>query len=147
MIGPVGADCADGLARLHASAFDRPWDAASMGVLMASPGVFALTDAAEQGFILIRVTVDEAEILTLAVSPNARRRGLGRDLVQAAVNEAERRGAESLFLEVAADNTAALALYQRTGFRPAGRRTGYYARTEGVAVDALVLKKPLPSSA
>ena len=148
MIVQVGADRARDLATLHASAFNHPWDAASLTVLLASPGVFALADDAAQGFILIRVAVDEAEILTLAVMPDARRGGLGRDLVQAAATEAARRGAASLFLEVAADNDAAIALYQRAEFQSAGRRKGYYARDGAEAVDALVLKKPLsPPSA
>ena len=145
MIAQVGADRAEDLAALHASAFDHPWDAAALAALLAAPGVFALADDTAQGFILIRVVADEAEILTLAVSPGARRRGLGRDLVEAAATEAARRGAESLFLEVAADNDAAIALYRRTDFQPAGRRKGYYAKAGAGAVDALVLKRPLSS--
>ena len=129
------------LAALHADAFDHPWDAASIGDLLTSPGVIAFAD--EHGFILIRVAVDEAEILTLAVSPSARRQGLGRRLVASAVETAAAEGAESLFLEVAADNAAALALYRSAGFAPAGRRVGYYARAAGPPIDALVLKKPL----
>ena len=91
------------------------------------------------GFILIRVVADEAEILTLAVRPAARREGLGARLVEAAVVRAAARGAERMFLEVAEDNVAARALYARTGFVEAGRRRGYYARADGSREDALVL--------
>ncbi|PQZ78439.1 MULTISPECIES: GNAT family N-acetyltransferase [unclassified Brevundimonas] len=125
------------LAVIHAEAFDAPWDAASLAALLASPGVFAIKDG--DGFILIRVVADEAEILTLAVRAAARRSGLGGRLVQAAVVRAAALGAERLFLEVAEDNVAARALYARTGFVEAGRRRGYYARADGSREDALVL--------
>ncbi len=125
------------LAALHAEAFDAPWDAASLSALLTSPGVFAVAE--EDGFILIRVVADEAEILTLAVRPAARRGGLGGRLVAAAVVRAAALGAERMFLEVAEDNVAARALYARAGFNEAGRRRGYYARADGSREDALVL--------
>ncbi len=125
------------LAAIHAEAFDAPWDAASLTGLLASPGVFAVEEA--DGFILIRVVADEAEILTLAVRPAARRSGLGARLVEAAMVRAAALGAERMFLEVAENNVAARALYTRAGFVEAGRRRGYYARTDGSREDALVL--------
>jgi [ribosomal protein S18]-alanine N-acetyltransferase len=124
------------LAEVHAKAFDGSWSPQAFSDLLASPGVFALGDA--QGFILCRVVLDEAEILTLAVVPEARRAGLGRDLVRAAARVAADRGAERLFLEVADDNAAARALYAGLGFEPSGRRCGYYARPGGDPVDALL---------
>lgn len=129
---------AGGLAVLHAAAFDEPWGATALRDLMSQPGGFALGRAGE-GFILCRVVADEAEILTLATSPDRRRRGLGRRLVEAAAGTAGRMGATRLFLEVAEDNAAARALYDRTGFVEVGRRRGYYARPGGPSVDALVL--------
>lgn len=127
----------DALAAIHAEAFDAPWDAASLSALLASPGVFAVEEP--DGFILIRVVADEAEILTLAVRPAARRSGVGGRLVEAAVVRAAALGAERMFLEVAADNVAARALYTRMGFAEAGRRRGYYARSDGSHEDALIL--------
>lgn len=127
----------DVLAAIHAEAFETPWDAASLSALLASPGVFAVEEA--DGFILIRVVADEAEILTLAVRPAARRGGVGGRLVEAAVVRAAALGAERMFLEVAADNVAARALYARMGFAEAGRRRGYYARSDGSHEDALIL--------
>ena len=125
------------LAALHATAFDAPWKAGEIAQLLAGPGVFVVAEP--DGFILIRVVADEAEILTLAVRPSARRGGLGRRLVEAAVVRAAALGAERMFLEVAEDNVAARALYARTGFTEAGRRRGYYARADGSREDALVL--------
>ena len=127
----------EALAALHAEAFDTPWDAASLTALLDSPGVFAVEQP--DGFILIRVVADEAEILTLAVRPAARRSGLGGRLVEAAVVRAAALGAERMFLEVAEDNVAARALYARAGFREAGRRRSYYARSDGSREDALIL--------
>lgn len=128
---------AEALSSLHAEAFDAPWSAEAFATLLGQPGV--LLQAEADGFVLVQVAADEAEILTLAVRPSARRRGTGSRLVAAASDRAFDRGARRLFLEVAADNAAALALYAALGFEPAGRRPRYYARKDGPAVDALLL--------
>ena len=125
------------LASLHASAFPAPWDEAAFADLLGQAGVFA--EAGDDGFILIRAVADEAEILTLAVRPEARRRGLARRLVEAAAARAAGLGAERLFLEVADDNAAARALYARCGFVETGRRRGYYPGEDGRRTDALIL--------
>lgn len=133
MTDPAIGDPA-GLAALHATAFAAPWSAREFADLLAQAGVFAVVEP--EGFILIRQVLDEAEILTLAVRPQARRAGLGGRLVGQGAVAAARRGAGRLFLEVAEDNAAARALYDRAGFRLIGRRKGYYA---GGNTDALVL--------
>ena len=125
------------LAALHAAAFAEPWDAAAFESLLGQAGVYAVE--APDGFILMRAIADEAEVLTLAVRPHARSQGLGGRLVKAAAIEAVARGAVRVFLEVAADNGPALALYVRSGFVEAGRRPGYYARPDGGRRDALLL--------
>lgn len=126
------------LAALHAAAFDKPWSAGEIAALMATPGVFALTFDL-LGFILCRSIAGEAEILTVAVDPVARRGGVGRALVEAAAGLAAQDGTESLFLEVAHDNTAALALYAAAGFERVGLRRGYYAS----GADAVVMRRAL----
>lgn len=125
------------LAAIHAEAFAAPWDEAALADLLAAPGVFAVAEA--DGFILIRVVVDEAEILTLAVRPTARRAGLGGRLVEAAVVRAAALGAERMFLEVGEGNAAGRALYARSGFVETGRRRGYYSHADGGREDALTL--------
>ena len=137
----AGPEDADRLAALHARAFERPWSEAEFAELLRGVGVTAF--AAEQGFILVRVLGPEAEVLTLAVAPEARRQGVGRGLVDTALEAAAARGAEAMFLEVAADNTAALALYERAGFERVGVRRGYYPRPDGPAADALTLRRLL----
>lgn len=133
----------DALARLHARCFSapRPWSAAEFGTLLSGPGVFVLGDA--QGILLGRALAGEAELLTLAVDPAARRRGLARRLLAAFEEEARARGADDAFLEVAAGNAAALSLYAGAGYVRAGRRRNYYQQPDGTPDDALVLRKPL----
>lgn len=131
------------LARLHGAAFvmPRPWSGAEIADLLASPLVFVLHEP--QGFLMGRVVAGEAELLTVAVDPAAQGRGIGGRLVQGFVAEAERRGADSAFLEVAETNAAAIAVYARAGFVQAGRRRGYYHDTAGRVIDALVMLRKL----
>jgi len=125
------------LAALHASAFPDPWTERAICELFAGPGVFVFFTT--DGFVMGRVAGGEAEILTLAVEPQARGKGLGRALIAAMAAHALRLGAGSIFLEVGDDNPAALALYAGLGFERAGQRKGYYA-----GKDAWILKAPLP---
>lgn len=131
------------MAALHADAFTtpRPWTAAEFAALLADPAIFWVTT--ESGFALGRAVLDEAEVLTIAVAPAARRQGRGARLMADWLTAARARGAARAFLEVAADNTPAQALYAAQGFAPAGRRKGYYHRPDGQRVDALVLAKTL----
>lgn len=138
----TGGATAARLAGIHAAAFPVPWNAAALEALLDQTGVYAIEEP--DGFILLRAITDEAEILTLAVRPSARRRGLGARLVREGATAAASRGARRLFLEVADDNAAALALYVRAGFAEAGRRPGYYARPDGGRRDALILALNLP---
>jgi ribosomal-protein-alanine N-acetyltransferase len=102
-----------------------------------------VSDTEIRGFILTRATSYDAEILTLAIEPIFRRQGLARMLTDAAAQLAATLGAESLFLEVAEDNPAAIALYANLGFVQVGRRRGYYARAGATPVDALVMRRDL----
>jgi ribosomal-protein-alanine N-acetyltransferase len=130
------------LAALHAAAFADAWDAAAITQLLGTPGTFAFHH--QDGFVLARTAAGEAEILTLAVAPQARGRGLGRALLQAAVSRACAMGAGAVFLEVGADNPPALALYAGLGFVKVGTRKAYYSALSGGS-DALVLRLSLPA--
>ena len=127
------------MAALHAACFTtpRPWSAQEFADLLANPATFALTT--RDGFLLGRVVAQEAELLTLAVAPAARRHGQGRQLVQAFLTESRQRRSESAFLEVAASNQSAQALYLAAGFTQAGKRRGYYHAPGGETEDALIL--------
>jgi ribosomal-protein-alanine N-acetyltransferase len=146
----AGAADAEALAAAHALGFDRPWTAADFAQLLAGPGVFGLLardHSAAVGLGLFRIVLGEMEVLTLAVDPARRRQGIARGLMAAALVAARAKGAEACFLEVAADNPGAEALYAALGFRPAGRRRGYYDRGVDGRVDALVMRLDLTSDA
>ena len=147
---------AETLARIHALAFadeGRPWSAPELMALLSEPAIGlrlahherheAGDRLAPSGFALFRVAADEAEILTVSVVPEARRAGLGRALVAACEEGARRSGAARIYLEVAAANAPARALYDAAGYGEVGRRKGYYQRPDGSRDDALVLLKPL----
>jgi len=144
------------LAAIHAVAFDglgRPWSASEILALLMDPvvavhlihseGRMPDHDHHAVGFALCRAVVDEAELLTLAILPKAPRAGHGARLLAACEEGARASGAVRLFLEVAADNDAATALYDRAGYRECGRRKGYYQRSDGRSDDAVVMVKPL----
>ena len=92
------------------------------------------------GFALMRVAADEAELLLIAVDPAAQRGGIGAALLDDFVATAVAAGAVRLHLEVRDDN-GALALYERAGFAPAGRRRDYYRGAGGEVRDALTLAR------
>lgn len=137
-----GPDAAAWMAAVHAETFEAPWGADAFLDLLPRRGVTALA-AGWDGFILTQAVMDEAEVLTLAVRPAARRRGLGRALVEAAAARLTAHGVAVLRLEVAQDNPAGLALYAAAGFAAVGVRRGYYARPQGRRVDAQVLARRL----
>ncbi|MDR3538908.1 MAG: GNAT family N-acetyltransferase [Acetobacteraceae bacterium] len=132
------------LTAIHRAAFGpaEAWSVDAIGMQLLSPGGFALVHAAD-GMIMARVAADEAEILTLAVVPQARREGVGRALLAAAMAGLGQAGAVSLFLEVGVRNHAARALYAATGFVPVGTRRRYYEDGS----DAQVMRASLPAPA
>jgi [ribosomal protein S18]-alanine N-acetyltransferase len=135
------------LARLHLQCFaEDAWDAAALASILAMKGAEArLAEEGEQtlGLLFAVILGEEAEILTLGVGPWARRRGVARRLLDDLFARARALGARRVVLEVAADNSAALALYEAAGFRTVGLRHGYYQREGGPAVDAWLLRAAL----
>lgn len=131
------------LAALHAVAFStpRPWRADEFEDYLADPTCDLAR--APDGFCLIRTIADEAELLTIAVHPEQRRRGLATGLLMQGLMRARARGALTLFLEVAADNTGAIAFYEKAGFSRSGRRREYYTCPDGTRVDALLMARNL----
>lgn len=127
-------------AAIHATAFPprERWGVDSFSLQLALPGVFGLLDP-RGGVLLARVIADEAEILTLAVEPRARRQGVATALLNQARAEAGRRGARSVVLEVSVGNRAARDLYGRAGFVEIGRRLRYYPDGS----DAMILRAEL----
>lgn len=132
------------MAATHAAAFtqSRPWSADEFAALLDQPHCFAVGDA--RCFALVRVVLDEAELLTIATHPGHQRQGLARAGMETWLAQAQARGATRAFLEVAADNGPALALYESCGFAPCGLRCGYYRREGTPAADAIIMARSLP---
>lgn len=128
------------MAALHAASFVRGWSAASFAEMLSDDATCAVTRT--DGFALARCVLDEAELLTIVVDPDARRRGVGATLLAELFAALQARGVTRLFLEVAADNPGARALYEALGFVTDGIRKGYYPRPEG-ASDALMMHRVL----
>lgn len=141
---------AQAAAFLHAQCFEdlgeRPWTADEFVGLLATPGCFGLllvADGQPDGFAVARVAADEAEILTLGVAPPARRRGGGSRLLSVLEYRCRRRGAQSLFLDVAEDNLPARCLYAGRGFTVVGRREAYFDRGKRGRTAAMTMRLDL----
>ena len=121
--------------------FGEGWTRSQCAGILPMAGV-QLTIAEEAGaivgFSLMRAVVDEAELLLVAVAPDARRRGVGKCLIEHFIEEARRRGALRLHLEVR-DGNDAVSLYRAAGFETAGRRRDYYRGPDGYRYDAITL--------
>jgi ribosomal-protein-alanine N-acetyltransferase len=143
---PIRQSRCEALAALHALAFTdapRPWTAGEFRALLDEHNTLLATR--DGGLAVGRLAGPEAELLTVAVHPEARRRGLGSALVRAIEAAAARGGAEECLLEVAVTNAPALALYAALGYAPVGRRPRYYLPAASPPVDALILRKWLAS--
>jgi ribosomal-protein-alanine N-acetyltransferase len=96
------------------------------------------------GYAGVAVTADEGYVQTIGVAPRAQRRGVGTLLLRRLLADAAEAGARTCWLEVRADNAGAQRMYSDFGFRPRGRRRGYYQPS---GVDAIVMSVELPAVA
>jgi len=132
---------------IESASFPRPWTRRHFLDEMESPNGFPLValgpDGGVAGYLCLRLVLDEAEILDVAVDESRRGGGVGRVLVQRALALCRERGAALVFLEVRVGNQAALALYRRLGFRETGRRKAYYENGD----DALLMEYTLEGPA
>jgi len=125
---------------IESASFSRPWTRRHFLDEMESPFGFPLValapDGALAGYLCLKLLLDEAEILDVAVSDSQRCRGVGRILLEGALDLC--RAGETAFvsLEVRAGNGAAIALYHRFDFRKVGRRKSYYENGE----DAILME-------
>ena len=146
-VQPIGAERAEDCERLHASSFAFPWSKIDFenyltDAHMIADGAVSEGSRREEvaGFIMSRLTPPDAEILTFAVDPARRGLGIGKNLLEKHMLNLERGGARLVFLEVGEDNAAALALYNRAGFKIIGRRENYYLRSDGERQAALTMR-------
>lgn len=124
------------LEHLHALCFPhKPWSAGDFADLKKSGCDIV---ASQNGFIVYRVTLDEAELITIGVHPDARRGGIAATMIELMVRDLIARGVKKVFLEVAENNHPARALYERHGFVAVGRRPKYYD-----GIDAILIAREL----
>ena len=132
-------------AAIHAASFTIGWTEGEFESFCLDAGVVA--DCATRGesgrvlgFAVSRAVLDEAELLTIAVDKSRQGQGTGWRLLDTHLDNLNRRGVRSVFLEVADDNSPALKLYRRAGFAEIGVRKGYYHRRDGSRGSALTMK-------
>ncbi len=147
-VEPAVVADAGAVTRLHAQGFRQGWPEADFAAYLADAArtpAYVACDARRRiaGFAMLRLAGDEAELMTIAVDPKWRGKGVGRALLEAGLADLLMSAARRLFLEVAADNAPALALYRRQGFAEIGRRNGYYPRPDGQPATALVMARDL----
>ncbi len=147
ILRPVGPFDLDLVAALHAASFEEAWDVQAIAEVLAMPGAFGLIVCAPSatrpqpaGFVLARSLAEECEVLSIAVIPALRRRGLAGILMEETTGLALAAGARRIFLEVAEDNWGARRLYAALGFAPVGRRRNYYRRGQN-SVAALTMRR------
>lgn len=136
------ADCMIVMASAFDPRFGEAWTAAQLRSMMSLPGAFLVTGRIANkvvGFGLLRAIAGEAELLLLAVDPAHRGAGHGHRILDRCLMVAERNGAETVFLEVRADNPA-VHLYSKAGFNQYNRRKDYYLGSDGARYDAMSLK-------
>lgn len=148
-------DMVDDLLAVSAAAFDplygEAWNRAQLEGALLTPNTHCLRAKATgevvlpaaplgpdecAGFLLSRAAPGEEELLLIAVDPACRRTGIGTALLQRFFHDARSRGTENIFLEMRENNPAA-QFYERSGFRPVGRRRGYYRMSTGGTLDAI----------
>ncbi|MCL2469654.1 MAG: GNAT family N-acetyltransferase [Alphaproteobacteria bacterium] len=138
LIRPARAENLEAMAALHQLCFDaEAWGAARLEGSLSLPTTesgLLFDDDILIGFYLTQRTLEEIEILTFCVHPEHQGKGFGTKLLKHLIQQG---AGHILFLEVAADNTAALVLYEGCGFRYLSRRLCYYQR-ENKSVDALI---------
>lgn len=134
------------LNEIHERAFSHVWDTATFSSFLSDPQVFGfmvrLIGQPKRilGFVLCRLVLDEAEIITIAVHPNFRNRGIGHILMDATFRHLHHERTKELFLEVDEKNEAALTLYRQFDFKEVGRRPAYYQSDTGRS-DALIMQR------
>ena len=145
IIRPASAKDSDILVGIHRESFPNYWNVQDFNDFFAVPGTYAFTANAPEpvGMVVLRAQFEQADIITIAILPEWRRRGIARSLLEKVLAEAAKLGAKQLFIDVEEGNIAGLALYQAFGFKQISRRKLYYRQKDGSFTDALVMTRKL----
>jgi len=132
----------DGVVKLEETCFASPWTREGIEEELSNPQAHFLIaeGGGVLGYIGVQEIAGEAYITNIAVLPGFRRKGIAGALLNAAAGGAQERGCEFITLEVRVSNSPAIALYEKCGFEPAGRRKNFYTNP---AEDALIYTKNL----
>ncbi len=136
------ADFAKTYADIHAVCFSRAWNESTMRQMLLMPGAVGLIAYERDkpvGIAMYAYSPEQADIVTFGVLPDYRGKHISDELMEKSFDYLAGRGIKELFLEVAADNEHAIALYRRHGFRQVGFRPNYYVRGD-VKTDAFVMR-------
>jgi len=143
-ISAATADDVPLVVAIEEQAFSDPWSDTAFRDALAHPAVYfacARSGGHEVvGYVVAWFAADEGEIANLAVAPSGWGSGIGRRLLNAALDAAKARGAAAVYLEVRDSNDRARQLYRSSGFEEIGRRRRYYRRP---VEDAIVLRRML----
>ena len=136
------------VSRIHLISFAEGWSGGMIERILSTTDTYGLVARDRRtwciaGFVLLRITVDECEILSLAVAPKLRGKGVGGLTLDGAIRKAMELGSRSLFLEVAEDNHIAMGLYLSREFISVGRRPGYYSNKDGTRTAAVTMSRTL----
>lgn len=129
------------VAALEKECFSDPWSQRSVASELDNPLALWLVweeDGQVLGYVGSQTVLDETDMMNVAVSAQARRRGIAQALVEALVIQLKQQGSRCLTLEVRASNAPAICLYEKLGFRQVGRRPNYYSHPKE---DGLILRK------
>ena len=129
------------VAELEKLCFADPWSEMSIASELGniwSYWLIAEDDNRVVGYIGTQSSIDETDVMNVAVHPDWRRQGVAENLITHLIQELKKRGSHALMLEVRASNTPAIALYEKLGFQQVGLRKNYYRNPKE---DALILRK------
>lgn len=147
-IMPLGPDQIEACARIHQLSFAKGWSQNEFYNLLHDRNIIAnyvryLKSKRMCGFILSRRAADEAEVVTIAINPDDRRRGMANGLLQQHIKDLALMNVQRLFLEVDKNNHAAMKLYEKSGFIKVGERKAYYQNTVGKDSSAYIMRKDI----
>ena len=146
VIEPATLRDAPRLAQLHGASFHRGWGEGEFEGMLTERNTLVHRQRIGRkiiGFAVSRLAADEAEILSIAVAPSHRGRGLSRNLLLTHLGHLAGRGVRTVFLEVEENNQPARRLYDRTGFAVTGRRERYYREPSGEQLNAVLMRRDL----
>ncbi|HRJ12260.1 MAG TPA: GNAT family N-acetyltransferase [Alphaproteobacteria bacterium] len=139
----ANVDDADDLSAIRSACFDSAWTPETFTNMLRDDKNFCLL-IPDTAYALVQKIPPEAELITIAVVPAARRRGIAENMLIRTWQELQQHGIHTLHLEVNERLAAARQLYEKLGFQTTGRRNGYYPNKAGSPDDAILMKLETP---